>query len=74
MSHHTYIVGTTVDAIGFGTLRSAILYADAHPGTTIEFAHSLAHQTITLASDLPLLDSNVTIDCAHRVIATSYSD
>src|SRR6516165_12018667 len=62
MSHHSYIVKSATDTKGHGTLRSAILYADAHPGTIITFASKLAHHTITLASDLPLLDSNVTID------------
>jgi hypothetical protein len=45
-----YIVRTTADAIGHGTLRSGILYANAHPGTTISFASDLAHHTITLNS------------------------
>jgi hypothetical protein len=35
MAHHSYVVTTTADAIGLGTLRSAILFADAHPGTII---------------------------------------
>jgi hypothetical protein len=62
MAHHSYVVTTTADAIRLGTLRSAILFADAHPGTIITFAKNLAHHKITLSSDLPLLESNVTID------------
>jgi hypothetical protein len=62
MSLHSYVVTTVVDGIGQGSLRSAILYANAHPGTTIKFASNLAHHTITLSSDLPLLlDGRFTI-------------
>ena len=55
MSHHSYVVTTTADTAGVGTLRSAILYANAHPGTTIKFAADLAFLTITLSHDAPHL-------------------
>ena len=41
------------------------------PGTTITFASDLAHHTITLSSDLPLLDTNVTIDGGANHITIS---
>ena len=62
MSQLSYLVTSTTDNNHRGSLRSAIHYANAHSGTKITFASKLAHHTITLASDLPLLDSNVTID------------
>ena len=62
MPHHSYLVKSATDTTGHGTLRSAIHFADAHPGTIITFAKNLAHHKITLSSDLPLLESNVTID------------
>src|SRR5689334_16372145 len=71
MSHHSYFVTSTLDTTSQGTLHSAILYANAHPGTTIKFASFLAHQFITLSSDLPLLDSNFTIDGGANHITIS---
>jgi hypothetical protein len=66
MSHHSYVVTTTLDGLGVGTLRVAILYANAHPGTKITFAPKLAHHTITLSHELPLILGNHTvIDGCH---------
>jgi hypothetical protein len=48
-------------ASGLGSLRSRILHANAHPGTTIKFAHSLAHQTITPGSVLSLILGSGTV-------------
>ena len=62
MSHHSYVVTSAADTTKHGTLRSAINFANHHPGTIITFAGNLAQHTIRLRSDLPLLDSNVTID------------
>jgi mRNA interferase RelE/StbE len=56
------MVTSSADTTKHGTLRSAILYANAHAGTTITFASNLAPHIIRLSSDLPLLDCNVTID------------
>src|SRR3974390_1444597 len=71
MPHHSYLVKSAIDTTGHGTLRSAIHFADAHPGTIITFAKNLAHHTITLSSDLPLLDTNVTIDGGANHITVS---
>ena len=39
MAHHPhYVVTSAADTTAHGTLRSAILYANAHPGTIITFA------------------------------------
>ena len=50
------------DAGGGGTLRDAIIFANANPGTTIDFDPALANQTITLSSALPPISADVTID------------
>jgi autotransporter-associated beta strand protein len=59
------VVTTSADTLaGAGTsLRDAITYANANPGTTITFSNSIANQTITLTSELPLvLGNNTTIN------------
>jgi hypothetical protein len=61
MSLHSYVVTSAADTSGHGTLRSAILYANAHPGTTITFAAKLAHHTIALSHELPLILGNHTV-------------
>ena len=71
MAHHSYVVTSAGDTTAHGTLRSAIHFANAHPGTTITFAAKLAHHTITLSSDLPLFDSKVTIDGGANHITIS---
>ena len=53
MSLHSYVVTSAADTTGHGTLRSAILFANAHAGTTITFAQKLAHHTITLSQEHP---------------------
>jgi hypothetical protein len=42
MSLHSYVVTSAAETTGHGTLRSAIRFANAHPGTTITFASRLA--------------------------------
>jgi hypothetical protein len=61
MPHHSYVVTAAADTTTRGTLRSAILFANAHPGTTITFAAKLAHHTITLMHELPLILGNHTV-------------
>jgi hypothetical protein len=61
MSHHSYVVTSTRDTAAHGTLRSAITFANAHPGTTITFAPDLAYLTITLSHELPLIRGNDTV-------------
>ena len=61
MPHHSYVVTSAADTIAHGTLRSAIIFANAHPGTTITFAHKLAHHAITLSHELPLILGNHTV-------------
>jgi len=56
-----YVVKSAGDTLDQGTLRSAIIYANTHPGTTITFAAQLAHQIITLSHELPLILGNGTI-------------
>ena len=46
---------------GNPTLRDAISYANAHPGTTITFSSAIAGQTITLTSELPLILGSGTV-------------
>ena len=54
---------TTTNKTGAGSLSAAITTANATPGTTIVFSSSLAGQTITLTSELPLLlGTNTTIN------------
>ena len=61
MPHRPYVVKSTADTTTRGTLRSAILFANDHPGTTITFAARLAHHTITLSHELPLILGNHTV-------------
>ena len=61
MPHHHYVVTSAADTKSHGSLRSAILYANAHPGTKITFAATLAHHTITLSHELPLILGNGTV-------------
>jgi hypothetical protein len=56
-----YVVRSVADTTAHGTLRSAILFANAHPGTTITFAAKLAYHTIRLSHELPLILGNHTI-------------
>ena len=55
------IVTSTADS-GADTLRSAILFANAHPGTTITFAGDALTNPIALTRSLPMITANVTID------------
>jgi uncharacterized protein with beta-barrel porin domain len=57
----TYVVTTTNDS-GAGSLREAIIEANATPGSTIAFASGLGGATIALAGDLPAITSSVTIN------------
>jgi hypothetical protein len=63
----TFTVSTTADS-GAGSLRQAIINANATPGSTIVFSSSVftggAASTITLLSDLPAISASVTIDGA----------
>ena len=61
---------TNLDDSGAGSLRAAITAANADPGTasTIDFAVS---GTITLASDLPTITQNITIDATTAPGATA---
>jgi hypothetical protein len=71
VSNNSYVVASTGDDISQGTLRSAILFANTHPGTTINFSSDLGLSTIVLSSELPLLDSSVTIDGGANQITIS---
>ena len=51
----------TVNGNSNPTLRDAILYANANPGTTITFSSAIAGQTITLTSELPLILGSGTV-------------
>jgi hypothetical protein len=61
MPHRSYVVTSLADTTAHGTLRSAIIFANAHPGTTVTFAHKIAHHTITLSQELPLILGNHTV-------------
>ena len=61
----TLTVTNTNDS-GAGSLRQAI--ANAVDGDTITFAPSLAGQTITLASSLPIIDKVLTVDAGEQSI------
>jgi hypothetical protein len=56
----SFVVTSSADS-GPESLRAAILFANAHPGTTITFADNLGNHTITLASELPLILGNHTV-------------
>ena len=60
-----YLVTSTVDSGDAGTLRAAIAFANANPGTTITFDAAIAGQTITLTSELPLILGEVRSDGAE---------
>jgi outer membrane autotransporter protein len=61
----TYVVTDNSDNVAdTGSLRYAITQANANPGSTIDFASSLAGQTISLSSSLPSIEANVTINGA----------
>jgi len=54
------------------TLRDAITFANANPGTTISFSNAIAGSTITLTSELPLvLGNNTTINGQTNNITVS---
>ena len=60
----TFLVTSTNDS-GPGSLRQAILYADASPGTADQIQFDIApggHQTITLLSALPAITDQVVLD------------
>jgi hypothetical protein len=57
----TYVVTSNADDGSNGTLRAAIVYANANPGTTITFSDGIAGQTITLARELPLILGDDTV-------------
>jgi len=59
----TFVVTTTADA-GAGSLRAAIIAANGDPGSIITFDTSLANLTITLASALPAITTDMTIDAS----------
>src|SRR6516225_207405 len=61
MPPDTYIVTSIADDGSTGTLRAAIMYANANPGTTISFDSMLTGATITLTSELPLILGDQTI-------------
>ena len=68
------VVTTNADTLaGAGTsLRDAITYANAHPGTAVTFSNTIANQTITLTSQLPVvLGNNTTIDGGANNITLS---
>jgi autotransporter-associated beta strand protein len=46
---------------GAGSLRSAIIFANANPGSTITFSLA-ANSTVAIATPLPPINANVTID------------
>lgn len=56
----SYVVTSSADDGSAGTLRAAIVYANANPGTSITFSDGIAGQTITLARELPLILGNDT--------------
>src|SRR5258706_11879878 len=60
----TFTVTTNADTIGSGSLRDALiaLNASTDASNTIQFGAALSGQVITLASPLPLILNNVTID------------
>jgi autotransporter-associated beta strand protein len=67
-----YVVTSTADTTAAGTLRSAIAFANANPGTDITFSNAIANQTITLTSELPLiLGNNTVIDGGANHITVS---
>jgi hypothetical protein len=53
---------TNTNDTGAGSLRQAILDANASPGSTIGFSIGTGQQTITPASDLPIVTAPTTID------------
>jgi len=61
LSGATVFVTSPADA-GTGTLRAAIIAANANPGTTIDFRLQLVPATINLASPLPQIIEPTTID------------
>ncbi len=68
------VVTTNADTLaGAGTsLRDAITYANAHPGTAVTFSNTIANQTITLTSQLPVVfGNNTTIDGGANNITLS---
>lgn len=70
----TYTVNITADS-GAGSLRDAIISANAIAGTTIEFDATIAGQTITLTSELPWITGNNTvIDGGANAITVSGGD
>jgi uncharacterized protein with beta-barrel porin domain len=66
-AQNTYTVTDLSDNVSdTGSLRYAITQANANPGSTINFAVS-GGGTITLASDLPTIEANVTINGQSNV-------
>ena len=62
----------TVNGNANPTLRDAITYANANPGTTITFNSALGNSTVTLASALPIITGNNTsIDGGSNNITVS---
>jgi uncharacterized protein with beta-barrel porin domain len=58
------VVTTTADCTGCGSLRDAITFANANPGSTITFAVA-ANSTLTISNGpLPAINANVTINGA----------
>src|SRR6516225_4815833 len=73
MSPDTYIVTSNADDGSTGTLRAAIMYANANPGTTISFDSMLTGATVTLTSELPLILGDQTIIDGSGAMSTSAS-
>jgi len=74
---------TSTDNAGAGTLREAIESANAQAGPHIIDFTQVASQTITLASDLPPIEEDLTLqgsevtlsgDEQYRCLATAYAD
>jgi VCBS repeat-containing protein len=71
----TFVVTSAADDSSGHTLRDAIVYANAHPGTIITFAGSIANSTITLTKELPLITGDGTVvDGGSNHITVSGND
>src|SRR3954451_12050671 len=67
-------VETNADTLGQTqtSLRDAITYANANPGTAITFSNTIAGQTITLTKELPLiLGNNTRVDGGSNSITVN---
>lgn len=64
----SFVVMNTNDDTNPGSLRSAIIQANASPGSSITFSPSIAGSTIHLNYDLPAITTNMTIDGGTNMI------